>query len=176
MPVSIRVISISEKCLEIQLFSWARQDARAWDSGGHQGGNQVNFKLIHNSDNDKLVYFFDWSDKVDASADGIILPEGKDLYKRPFTYPNLAYAQSYAKSPEFRAAGLNFRDYYTSAKTQDFLTYLSWNHRFSDRLNWNTQVYYHHNLGQLAVSGPINVRGSSRFLNLIFQGNPRADQ
>nr|WP_249193429.1 TonB-dependent receptor [Gluconobacter sphaericus] len=151
-------------------FSWARQDARAWDSGGHQGGNQVNFKLIHNSGNDKIVYFFDWSDKVDASADGIILPEGKGLYKRPFTYPNLAYAQSYAKSPEFRAAGLNFRDYYTSAKTQDFLTYLSWNHRFSDRLNWNTQVYYHHNLGQLAVSGPINIRGVLPVLESYFPG------
>jgi len=44
--------------------SFARQDARAWDFAGHQGGYQVNAKFVHNGAHDHFSAFFDWSQKV----------------------------------------------------------------------------------------------------------------
>lgn len=151
-------------------ISWARQDARAWDFAGHQGGNQVNLKFLHQGERDKLTYFFDWSDKVEPNEDSITLPSGYGLYKRPFTYPNFAYAESYINSAAYKAAGLNYRNYYSDAQREDFLTYLAWSHDFSDALHWNTQFYYHHDLGEGVVAGPITAAGLPALFSAYYPG------
>ncbi|AQS89356.1 TonB-dependent receptor [Neoasaia chiangmaiensis] len=148
--------------------SWARQDARAWDFAGHQGGNQVNAKFVHDGSRDKLTYFFDWSDKVEPNEDGIVLPNGYGTYVRPFTYPDFNYAKSYYGSPEYKQAGLNYRNYYSAAQRQDFLTYLAWSHDFNSHLHWDNQFYYHHDLGEGVVAGPITAAGLPTLFGAYF--------
>jgi len=150
--------------------SWGRQDARAWDFAGHQGGNQVNLKFLHQTDRDKLTYFFDWSDKTEPNEDGIVLPNGYGLYKRAFTYPNFPYAVNYLGSSAYKAAGLNYRNYYSDAQRQDFLTYLAWSHNFSDRMHWDTQFYYHHDLGEGVVAGPVTAAGLPALFAAYYPG------
>lgn len=156
-------------------ISWARQDARAWDFAGHQGGNQVNAKFVHKDSKDKITYFFDWSDKVEPNEDGIVLPNGYGTYVRPFTFPDFTYAKSYINSPAYRAAGLNYRNYYSAAQRRDFLTYLSWQHDFSANLHWDNKFYYHHDLGEGVVAGPITAAGLPTLFSAYFP-DQSADQ
>ena len=149
-------------------ISWARQDARAWDFAGHQGGNQVNAKFVHKGSKDKITYFFDWSDKVEPNEDGIVLPNGYGTYVRPFTYPDFNYAKSYLNSAAYKNAGLNYRNYYSAAQRQDFLTYLGWQHDFSSNLHWDNKLYYHHNLGEGVVAGPITAAGLPTLFGAYF--------
>ncbi|WP_323989624.1 TonB-dependent receptor domain-containing protein [Nguyenibacter sp. L1] len=149
--------------------SWARQDARAWDFAGHQGGNQVNAKFVHRSDNDRITGFFDWSDKVEPNEDGIVEPNGGSLYVRPFMYPNLQEAVSYYdNSPAYKAAGLNYRNYYSDAQREDFLSYVKWSHDFSASLHWDNLFYYHHDLGEGVVAGPITAAGLPTLFSAYF--------
>ncbi|WP_029603624.1 TonB-dependent receptor [Kozakia baliensis] len=150
--------------------SWARQDSRAWDFAGHQGGNQVNAKFIHQGSKDKLTYFFDWSDKVEPNEDAVVLPQGYGTYVRPFTYPDYNYAKSYINSPQYKAAGLNYRNYYSAAQREDFLTYLGWSHDFNRNLHWDNRFYYHHNLGEGVVAGPITAAGLPTLFAAYFPG------
>ncbi|NVN41067.1 TonB-dependent receptor plug domain-containing protein, partial [Ameyamaea chiangmaiensis] len=151
-------------------ISWARQDSRAWDFAGHQGGNQVNAKFVHQGSNDKISYFFDWSDKVEPNEDGIVMPNGQGTYVRPFFYPDFAAAQSYLASGQSKAAGLNYRNYYSAAQRQDFLTYASWTHDFNANLHLDTQIYYHHDLGEGVVAGPISAAGLPALFAAYFPG------
>ncbi|MBB2157095.1 TonB-dependent receptor plug domain-containing protein [Gluconacetobacter diazotrophicus] len=152
--------------------AWARQDARAWDFDGHQGGNQVNAKFVHQGDNDRITGFFDWSDKVEPNEDGIVEPQGGDLYKRPFLYPNLQQAINYYNnSAAYKAAGLNYRNYYSDAQREDFLSYIKWSHDFSSHLHWDNQIYYHHDLGEGVVAGPITAAGLPALFGAYFPDN-----
>lgn len=140
--------------------SWARQDARAWDFAGHQGGNQVNAKFVHKGDKDTLTWFFDWSNKDEPNEDAIVLPSGYGTYVRPFIYPGLTYAKSYfSGSSAYTNAGLNYRNYYSVAQREDYLTYLKWHHAFNAHLTWDSAFYYHHNFGAGLVAGPISAAG-----------------
>ncbi|MFT9092878.1 MAG: TonB-dependent receptor [Gluconacetobacter sp.] len=139
--------------------AWVRQDARAWDFAGHQGGNQVNAKFVHEDDNNKITTFFDWSDKVEPNEDSIYDPQYTTLYKNPFIYPNLNEALKYYNSSEYKDAGLNYRNYYSAAQREDFLAYTKWTHDFSRNLHWDNQIYYHHDGGEGVVAGPISAAG-----------------
>ncbi|GAJ28690.1 TonB-dependent receptor [Acidomonas methanolica] len=150
-------------------ISWARQDARAWDFAGHQGGNQVNAKFVHQTSHDKLTWFFDWSNKVEPNEDSIVLPNGYGTYVRPFVYPDVNYAKSYYNnSSAYIASGLNYRNYYSAAQREDYLTYLSWNHDFSSHLHWDNRFYYHHDLGEGVVAGPITAAGLPTLFSAYF--------
>jgi len=150
--------------------SWARQDSRAWDFAGHQGGNQVNAKFVHQGENDKISAFFDWSNKVEPNEDGITLPAGQGLYVRPFLYPDFASAEKYLNSGASAAAGLNYRNYYSAAQREDFLASLSWSHDFSANLHWDNQFYYHHNMGEGVVAGPISAAGLPALFAAYYPG------
>ena len=43
--------------------SVVHHDARAWDFDGHQRGNQVNVKFVHDDPNGKLTVYADWQKK-----------------------------------------------------------------------------------------------------------------
>lgn len=149
--------------------SWARQDARAWDFAGHQGGNQVNAKFVHVGKKDKLTWFFDWSNKVEPNEDSIVLPNGYGLYVRPFIYPDVNYGKDYFNnSSEYKNAGLNYRNYYSAAQREDYLTYLAWHHDFSSNLKWDSNFYYHHDLGAGVVAGPITAAGLPTLFSAYF--------
>ncbi|MCW4590474.1 TonB-dependent receptor [Gluconacetobacter entanii] len=150
-------------------FSWARQDARAWDFAGHQGGNQVNAKFVHKGSKDKVTAFFDWSDKVEPNEDGIVEPAGGSMYVRPFLYPNLKEAVNYYNgSAAYTAAGNNYRNYYSDAQREDFLAYVKWTHDFSSNLHWDNQIYYHHDMGEGVVAGPISAAGLPTLFSAYF--------
>ncbi|WP_415567442.1 TonB-dependent receptor [Komagataeibacter saccharivorans] len=148
--------------------SWARQDARAWDFAGHQGGNQVNAKFVHQGSKDKITAFFDWSDKVEPNEDGIVEPQGGNMYVRPFLYPSLNEAVKYYNSAQYQNAGLNYRNYYSDAQREDFLAYVKWSHDFSSHLHWDNQIYYHHDMGEGVVAGPISAAGLPTLFGAYF--------
>src|SRR5262249_11490999 len=50
-------------------FSILHQDARAWDFDGHQRGNQLNLKFVHDATIGKLTFFADWQKKVEPNED-----------------------------------------------------------------------------------------------------------
>ncbi|MBS1064661.1 TonB-dependent receptor plug domain-containing protein [Gluconobacter kondonii] len=150
--------------------SFVRQDARAWDFAGHQGGYQVNAKFVHNSEHDHFSTFFDWSQKVEPNEDSITLPQGYGLYVRPFTYPNFNYAKSYINSATYKNAGLNYRNYYSAAQREDFLAYSKWTHDFSENLHWDNSIYYHHDLGEGVVAGPISAAGLPTLFAAYYPG------
>ena len=145
--------------------SFSRQDARAWDFAGHQGGYQVNAKFVHNSEHDHFSTFFDWSQKVEPNEDSITLPSGYGLYVRPFTYPNFSYAKANAN-----AVGLNYRNYYSAAQREDFLAYSKWTHDFTENLHWDNSIYYHHDLGEGVVAGPISAAGLPTLFAAYYPG------
>ncbi|MFT8808533.1 TonB-dependent receptor [Gluconobacter sp.] len=145
--------------------SFSRQDARAWDFAGHQGGYQVNAKFVHNSEHDHFSTFFDWSQKVEPNEDSITLPQGYGIYVRPFTYPDFNYAKANAN-----AVGLNYRNYYSAAQREDFLAYSKWTHDFSENLHWDNSIYYHHDLGEGVVAGPISAAGLPTLFAAYFPG------
>jgi len=150
--------------------SFARQDARAWDFAGHQGGYQVNAKFVHNGAHDHFSAFFDWSQKVEPNEDSITLPQGYGTYVRPFTYPNYNYAKSYINSAAYTNAGLNYRNYYSAAQREDFLAYAKWTHDFNADLHWDNSIYYHHDLGEGVVAGPITAAGLPTLFAAYFPG------
>jgi iron complex outermembrane recepter protein len=154
--------------------SFARQDARAWDFAGHQGGYQVNAKVVHDAGNDRLVGYFDWSDKVEPNEDSTVHVAGEKSapYVRPFLYPDFNAALNYlsATGATPASAGSNYRNYYSDAQRTDYLAYLKWTHRFSDHLHWSNQIYYHHNDGAGVVAGPISAAGLPALFNVYFPG------
>ena len=101
--------------------SGVRQDARAWDFNGHQGGYQANGKFVHDSGSIKLTGYFAYSDKTEPNEDATVVNISKDEtpgnvpYTRPFLYPDFKTAVAYLTSAEYAAAKDNYRNYYSDA-------------------------------------------------------------
>ena len=150
--------------------SFSRQDARAWDFAGHQGGYQVNAKFVHNDEHNHFSTFFDWSQKVEPNEDSVTLPQGQGIYVRPFTYPDFNYAKSYLNSASYKANPLNYRNYYSAAQREDFLAYSKWTHDFNANLHWDNSIYYHHDLGEGVVAGPVSAAGLPTLFSAYFPG------
>ena len=151
-----------------------RQDARAWDFDGQQGGYQVNGKFVHEDARDKLTLYFDFSTKIEPNEDATVHVAGETSapYTRPFLYPNFQEALSYlsATGATPAAAGSNYRDYYSDAQREDALAYAKLDHHFNDNLVWSNQIYYHHDNGVGVVAGPISAAGLPALFNIYFPG------
>ncbi len=154
--------------------AFARQDARAWDFNGQQGGYQVNGKFVHEDTRDKLTLFFDYSNKIEPNEDATVHLAGEKSapYTRPFTYPDFSEALRYlsASGATPAAAGSNYRDYYSDAQREDALAYGRLDHHFADNLVWSSTFYYHHDNGVGVVAGPISAAGLPALFNVYFPG------
>ena len=151
-------------------FSGVRQDAKAWDFNGHQGGYQVDTKFVHEDSTGKLTYYFAYSDKIEPNEDATVVNPSKGEtrstvpYTRPFFYPNFQGMEAYLASGAYKADKDNYRDYYSDAQRTDYLTYLKYDWNVASNIVWSTQGYYHHDDGVGVVAGPIDVAG----LPLLF--------
>ncbi|MCQ8241357.1 TonB-dependent receptor [Rhizosaccharibacter radicis] len=154
--------------------SFARQDARAWDFQGHQGGYQVNAKFVHDAGADRVVAYFDYSDKTEPNEDSIVHVAGESgaPYVRPFTYPDFRTALNYlsANGATPAADGSNYRNYFSDAQRTDYLSYLRWEHRFGTNLTWTNQLYFHHDDGVGVVAGPISAAGLPALFSVYYPG------
>ncbi|WBO24071.1 TonB-dependent receptor [Sphingomonas abietis] len=142
--------------------SGVRQDAKAWDFDGHQGGYQADAKFVHDDATGKLTLYALYSDKAEPNEDASVVTtatQGSYPYTRPFYYPDFAGMENYLKSGAYAAAGSNYRNYYSDAQRTDYLAYAKYDWHISDRVNWSNQAYYHHDDGVGVVAGPINVAG-----------------
>ena len=142
----------------------ARQRARAWDFNGVQGGWQVNSKFVHDDSVGKLTAYFDYSQKTEPNEDATSFripattaAQAYTPYTRPYGYPNYAaytsYLSVYGNTPA--AQGSNYNNYYSDAQRTDYLGYLKYEAHLTDKLNWSTQGYFHHNDGVGVVAGPL---------------------
>jgi hypothetical protein len=150
-------------------LSGARQDARAWDFNGKQGGWQANAKFVHDDSLGKLTLYFDYNDMIqpneDAttffkpSAGGTATPvQLYTPYTKPFFYPDFngyrtTYLSALGNSPA--NVGGNYRNYYSDAQRTDYLGYARYDAHLSDRITWSTTGYFHHNDGVGVVAGPL---------------------
>jgi hypothetical protein len=157
--------------------SYLRQDARAWDFNGHQGGDQVNAKFVHTDDIGKLTAFFDWQSKVEPNEDAIAYGNqnaGNSYtpYTRPFLYPNYAAGLAYlsASGAPPAAYGNNFSNYFSEAQRADGLAYVNYDWHVSDAITWSNQVYYHNDSGRGVVAGPVNQAGLPGLFKIYFPG------
>ncbi|GBQ91220.1 TonB-dependent receptor [Gluconacetobacter johannae DSM 13595] len=149
-------------------ISFLRQDARAWDYHEHQGGQQVNVKFLHDGRKDRITFYFSWMDKAEGNEDAVVLPS--NVYTRPSFYPELGQAMAYLDKTGAppKAAGLNFRDYASTALRQDFIGYVRDEHRFSDALTWTTTAYGHRDASAGVVTTPIGASGISKILTAYY--------
>ena len=154
--------------------AFARQDARAWDFDGQQGGYQVNGKFVHEDARDKLTLYFDFSSKTEPNEDSTVHVAGETSapYTRPFLYPDFQQALGYlsASGATPAAAGANYRNYFSDAQREDALAYAKLDHHFTDDLVWSNQIYYHHDNGVGVVAGPISAAGLPALFNVYFPG------
>jgi hypothetical protein len=149
--------------------SYLHQDARAWDFDGHQRGDQVNLKYVHDDARGKLTLYGDWQSKVEPNEDAIsygaaqTAPKGDTPfipYTRPFLYPNLsACASDLTNGAPPASQGNNFSNCFSAAQRSDVLTYAKYDYRITPDITWSNQVYYHYDYGRGIVAGPINQAG-----------------
>lgn len=167
--------------------SYVHYDGRAWDFDGHQRGDQVNGKFVHEGEHGKLTFYFDYDSKVEPNEDATLFGtqqtaavRGYTPYTRPFIYPNLgaglAYLQGGLPGSPPVAAGGNFTNYFSAAQRDDILSYVKYDLKVSDNITWSNQAYYHNNFGRGIVAGPINQAGlpglfAAYFPQLVV-GNP----
>jgi iron complex outermembrane receptor protein len=158
-------------------ISFLHHDARAWDFDGHQKGNQVNAKFVHQDDRGKLTGYFSWNDKVepneDATAYGNQQVAGSTFfpYTRPFLYPDLnACSSTLTNGTPPVAQGNNFSNCFSAAQRTDMLGYVKYDYNFSNNITWSNQVYYHYNYGRGIVAGPINQAGLPTLFASYFPG------
>jgi outer membrane protein OmpA-like peptidoglycan-associated protein len=159
-------------------FSYLRQDARAWDFNGHQGGDQVNAKFVHEDDIGKLTVFFDWQTKVEPNEDSINYGNQQTAtstytpYTRPFLYPNYATGLAYLSAAGAPPAvyGNNFSNYFSEAQRADGLAYANYDWHINDAITWSNQVYYHNDSGRGVVAGPVNQAGLPGLFAIYFPG------
>ncbi|MEG3124077.1 TonB-dependent receptor [Sphingomonas sp. GB1N7] len=152
-------------------LSGVRQDGRAWDFNGKQGGYQANGKFVHDDSTGTLTIYGAYSDKTEPNEDAtVITPANRATapYTRPFLYPDFAAARTYLSSGAYRAAGSNYRNYYSDAQRTDYLGYIKYDWKVSDRITWSNQAYYHHNDGVGVVAGPIDVAGLPGLFSFYF--------
>jgi hypothetical protein len=151
-------------------ISGVRQRARAWDFDGIQKGWQANAKFVHDGDAGKLTLYFDYNDMVQPNEDATVFfqPSANGApataaqlytpYTKPFFYPDFdGYRTSYlsALGNTSAAEGSNYRNYYSDAQRTDYLGYLRYDARLSDKITWSNTAYYHHNDGAGVVAGPL---------------------
>ncbi|MBB6253743.1 TonB-dependent receptor [Nitrospirillum iridis] len=150
--------------------SFVRQDSKAWDFNGQQGGYQVNAKFVHAGDKGTFKAFFDWSDKTEPNEDAtsVSATQAYQPYTRPFLYPDLAKALTYvdSKGNTPTALGANYSNYFSAAQRTDYLGYMSYDYQLSDNLTWKNQVYYHHDDGRGIVALPIS--GASSVFKVYY--------
>ena len=159
-------------------LSYLHQDARAWDFDGHQRGDQVNLKLVHDDQAGKLTFFADWQYKVEPNEDATSFGNQQTAtssyfpYTRPFIYPNYAAGLAYLSASGAPPAvyGNNFSNYFSAAQRADALTYLSYDWHASDAITWSNQAYYHNNSGRGIVAGPVNQAGLPGLFAIYFPG------
>jgi iron complex outermembrane receptor protein len=158
-------------------LSGARQDGRAWDFNGKQGGYQANGKFVHDDATGKLTIYGAYSDKTEPNEDATVITLANRAtapYVRPFLYPNFAAAQTYLNSGAYKADGSNYRNYYSDAQRTDYLGYIKYDWNISDKITWSNQAYYHHNDGVGVVAGPIDVAGLPGLFSFYFPGGTGA--
>ena len=142
----------------------ARQQAKAWDFNGRQGGWQANAKLIRDDSAGKLTLFFDYSDKIEPNEDATVfripatnLIQAYTPDTKPFFYPDLtamrSYLDAYGNSPP--SVGSNYRNYYSDAQRTDQLGYARYDAHLSSNVEWSNTAYIHHNDGVGVVAGPL---------------------
>jgi hypothetical protein len=141
-----------------------RQRARAWDFNGVQGGWQVDAKLVHETGAGKLTAFFDYSQKTEPNEDATSFripattaAQAYTPYTRPYFYPNFTayqgYMDAFGNTPA--AQGSNYNNYYSDAQRTDYLGYLKYDAKLSDKLTWSNQGYFHHDDGVGVVAGAL---------------------
>jgi hypothetical protein len=149
--------------------SGARQDARAWDFNGKQGGYQANGKFVHEGGFGKITAYFDYNDMTQPNEDATVFFKPSTggtatavqlytPYSKPFFYPDLAtYRTSYLSAAGNSPAteGSNYRNYYSDAQRTDYLGYIRLDAKLADNITWSTTGYYHHNDGAGVVAGPV---------------------
>lgn len=149
-----------------------RQDARAWDFDGKQGGKQLNGKFVRNNDAGKLTLFFNYSDKTEPNEDSTVHVAGETSapYTRPFWYPDFAGALSYLSPTGATPAadGANYRNYYSDAQRKDVLTYAKYDWNLNPSTVWSNQVYFHRDDGVGVVAGPIGAAGLPALFSVYF--------
>jgi len=171
--------------------SGARQDARAWDFDGKQGGYQANGKFVHDDSTGRLAVYLAYSDKTEPNEDATVIAPGRRIastgqfetvanvpYTRPFIYPDAAAIpgyypsaqNNYAGSAAYLAAGDNYRNYYSDAQRTDFIGYAKYDWNVSSRIVLSTTAYGHHNDGVGVVAGPITVAGLPSLFSFYYPG------
>ena len=146
-------------------LSGVRQDGRAWDFKGKQGGYQANGKFVHDDATGRLTIYGAYSDKTEPNEDATVIniSTGETPavvpYTRPFFYPDFAGMEAYLASPAYTAALDNYRNYYSDAQRTDYLGYVKYDLHLSDKITFSNQGYYHHDDGVGVVAGPITVAG-----------------
>ena len=158
-------------------ISYLHQDARAWDFDGHQRGNQVNLKYVHDDSAGKLTFFADYSYKVEPNEDATSFGTQQTSsshyfpYTRPFIYPDyqagLAYLNAGAPAAVY---GNNFSNYFSAAQREDGLAYLNYDWHPSDGITWSNQVYWHSDSARGIVAGPVNQAGLPALFAIYFPG------
>jgi iron complex outermembrane receptor protein len=159
-------------------ISYLHQDARAWDFKGHQRGDQVNAKYVHDDEHGKLTVFFDWQDKVEPNEDATAFGNQQTAttqtftpYTRRFLYPDIAACSSTLTGGPGTpppAQGNNFSNCFSAAQRTDLLAYVKYDLKLGDNLTWSNQLYYHYNYGRGIVAGPINQAGLPGLFALYY--------
>jgi iron complex outermembrane recepter protein len=160
-------------------FSFLHQDARAWDFDGHQRGDQVNFKFVHDDPIGKLSVFADWGYKVEPNEDATAFGNqqtaaaaGFTPYTRPFLYPDYAAGIAYLNAAGAPPAiyGNNFSNYFSAAQREDGLAYINYDWNIATGIVWSNQVYYHNDSARGIVAGPVNQAGLPGLFGIYFPG------
>ena len=162
--------------------SGVRQDARAWDFRGQQGGYQVNAKFVHDDPTGKLTLYYAYSDKTEPNEDATVInpSKGETLAttpsSRPFYYPDFTGVQAYLNNPVYAPSTAyvnakdNYRNYYSDAQRTDHLAYAKYDWHLSDKITWSNQAYYHHDDGVGVVAGPITAAGLPLLFSYYYPG------
>jgi iron complex outermembrane receptor protein len=154
-------------------ISGVRHKAEAWDFQGKQGGYQANAKFVHEDSTGKLTLYGAYSDKTEPNEDATVITVANRAtapYTRPFLYPDFGGALTYLSSGAYKAAGANYRNYYSDAQRTDYLAYAKYDWNIADTIIWSNQAYYHHNDGVGVVAGPIDVAGLPQLFSFYFPG------
>jgi len=158
-------------------ISGLRHKAEAWDFKGKQGGYQANAKFVHVDATGKLTLYGAYSDKIEPNEDATVFTTttvNSAPYTRPFLYPDFASALTYLSSGAYRAAGSNYRNYYSDAQRTDWLGYAKYDWNVSDKLVFSNQAYYHHDDGVGVVAGPVDVAGLPQLFSFYYPGTGAA--
>lgn len=149
-----------------------RQDARAWDFDGKQGGKQLNAKYTNTQNSGKFTFYFNYNDKIEPNEDATVHVTGETSapYTRPFLYPDFATALSYLSPTGATPAaeGSNYRNYYSDAQRKDVLTYAKHDWNIGNDTVWSNQAYFHRDDGVGVVAGPIGAAGLPALFSVYF--------